>query len=80
MFNLSSCWRALSFRRYLASERAAVDYCNEVVDGQGRQQYLDKVASVSGAFEVEVDAAYVPDHNQLFLEVGEDPHGCQKAV
>jgi len=33
--------------RYLASEQAAVDYCNEVVDGRGRLQYLDKVASVS---------------------------------
>ena len=35
-------------RSYLASERAAVDYCNEVVDGMGRQLYLDKVGSVSG--------------------------------
>ena len=40
--------------RYLASERAAVDYCNEVVDGMGRRLYLDKVDSVSG-LELERD-------------------------
>ena len=33
---------------YMASELAAVDYCNEVVDGAGRLQHLDKVVSVSG--------------------------------
>ena len=35
--------------RYLASERAAEDYCNEVVDGAGRLLYVDRVGSVSGA-------------------------------
>ena len=40
--------------RYLASQRAAVDYCNEVVDGGGRLQYLDSVVSVSG-LELERD-------------------------
>ncbi len=36
------------FARYLASERASRDYCNEVVDGSGRLQYLDSIRSVSG--------------------------------
>ncbi len=55
------------FASYLASERAAVDYCNEVVDGTGRLQYLDRSGSVSAMAEAEDDFAYVPDHNQLFL-------------
>ena len=38
---------------YLASERAAVDYCNEVVDGAGRLLELDSIVSVSGLVEVE---------------------------
>ena len=32
---------------YLASERAAEDYCNEVVDGAGRLLQVDRVVSVS---------------------------------
>ena len=35
-------------RWYLGTERAAEDYCDERVDGNGRKQYLDKVVSVSG--------------------------------
>ncbi len=35
--------------RYLASERAAEDYTDEIVDGQGRLQYLDQVPSVSAS-------------------------------
>ena len=31
---------------YLVSERAAEDYCDEVVDGQGRVLYLDLPGSV----------------------------------
>jgi len=50
---------------YLRSERAAVDYVDEVVDGQGRLQYLDKVRSVSGLIEIEEDYEYDPDHIQL---------------
>ena len=59
--------------RYLSSERAAVDYCNEVVDGEGRLLQVDILVSVRGLIEIENDYAYVPDHNELFL--GEDPHG-----
>ena len=33
---------------YLASERAADDYCDELVDGAGRPLYLDSIGSVSG--------------------------------
>ena len=40
--------------RYLASERASLDYCDEVVDGAGRQLYLDSPSSVSG-LELERD-------------------------
>ena len=38
-------------RRFLGTERAAEQYCNEEVDGQGRMQYLDKVGSVSAPQE-----------------------------
>ncbi len=41
--------------RYLASERASEDYCNEVVDRNGRLQYLDKVRSVSGLIRSDKD-------------------------
>jgi len=51
---------------YLASERAAVDYCNEVVDGSGRLLHIDRVVSMSALVEVEDDFDYVPDHNELF--------------
>ena len=50
---------------YLASERAAVDYCNEVVDGAGRQLYLDRLGSVSALVEVEADCDYDPTHIEL---------------
>ena len=48
------------FGQYLASERAAEDYCNEVVDGSGRLQYLDKSGSVSALVDVEEDFDYDP--------------------
>ena len=44
--------------RYLASERAAVDYCNEVVDGAGRLLQVDRVTSMRALVEVEDDFAY----------------------
>ncbi len=46
--HVSDILRRLS---YLGSERAAEDYCDEVVDGDGRLQYLDKVHSVSALNE-----------------------------
>ncbi len=67
MFHISSVIAQLASRAYLASERAAEDYCDEVVDGEGRLLYVDKVGSVSGAIEIENDCEYVPDHNKLFL-------------
>ena len=50
---------------FLGSERAAEMYVDELVDGAGRVQYLDKVASVSGAIEIETDCDYDPTHNEL---------------
>ena len=60
-------------RRYLASERAAEDYCDEVVDGGGRSLYLDRVGSVSALVEVEDDFDYDSTHidlNQGFIHHG----------
>ncbi len=48
----------LPSRPYLASERAAEHYCDEVVDGQGRLQYLDLPCSVSALIEIETDCDY----------------------
>ncbi len=45
---LADCARK-DFERYLASERAAEDYCNEVVDGEGQLLYLDSLVSVSAS-------------------------------
>jgi len=56
----------LGHRKYLASERASIDYCDEVVDGSGRKQYLDITRSVSALTETETDADYVSNHNELF--------------
>ena len=53
------------FTAFLQSERAAEDYCNEVIDGEGRLQYLDSHGSVSASVEVEVDADYDPTHFEL---------------
>ncbi len=39
--------------RYLASERAADDYCDERVDRQGRSLYIDTALSVSALTETE---------------------------
>ena len=50
---------------YMRTEQAARDYCNEVVDGQGRLLYLDKVGSVSAMVEVEDDYDYDPTHVEL---------------
>ncbi len=54
-----------SRRLYMRSEQAAVDYVNEVVDGGGRLQYLDKSGSVSAMVEVEDDFDYDPTHIEL---------------
>jgi len=68
-----------SLDSYLASERAAEDYCNEVVDGAGRLLHLDSTLSVSAMVEVEDDFDYDPAHvelNALFerqLERNVDP-------
>ena len=47
MEHVSSVIARVWDRFYMRSEQAAIDYCNEVVDGGGRLQYLDKVLSVS---------------------------------
>jgi len=52
-------------RFYMCSERASVDYCNEVVDGDGRSLYLDRPGSVSGLIEIENDYEYDPSHIEL---------------
>ncbi len=51
--------------RYLGTEQAADDYCDEVVDGEGRLQYLDMSGSVSALVEVEDDFDYDPKHIEL---------------
>ncbi len=53
---------------FLGSEKAAELYVDEVLDGAGFLQYLDKSGSVSASVEVEEDCDYVTDHNTLFLE------------
>ena len=58
---------------FLGSELAAELYVNEVLDGAGQFQYLDKSGSVSAMVEVEDDFDYVPNHNELFRQ--EVPHG-----
>jgi len=58
---------------FLNSEKAAEMYVDEALDGSGRLLYIDRSGSVSASVEVEVDAEYVREHNQLFLQ--EDPHG-----
>ena len=52
MFHVSEILRDSFFRRfYMRSEKAAEDYVDEVVDGSGCRQYLDKVGSVSALIE-----------------------------
>ncbi len=60
--------------RFLGSELAAEMYVDEILDGQGNIQYLDKVGSVSGLIEIENDFAYDPTHIELNHVMG-DPHG-----
>jgi len=60
-------------RCFVASEEAAIAWVDEIVDSSGRLQYVDRVGSVSALIEIENDYAYVPDHNDLFLQ--EDHHG-----
>jgi len=43
---------------FLETEEAAVDYVDEVLDGEGHVLHLDSTGSVSGLVEVEVDADY----------------------
>ena len=50
---------------FMASELASEMYVDEVLDGQGRLQYIDKVGSVSGLIEVEDDFDYDPTHIEL---------------
>ncbi len=50
---------------FMGTEYASELYIDEVLDGQGRLQYLDKVGSVSGLVEVEEDYDYDPEHVQL---------------
>ena len=38
---------SVAFASYMASQRAAEDYCNEVVDGEGRLLEVDSIGSVS---------------------------------
>ena len=47
----------LEHQLYMSSEQAAVDYCNELVDGAGRTYQVDKVRSVSALSRVEATAA-----------------------
>jgi len=52
-------------RCFVASEEAAVAYIDEMVDGDGKLLYVDKVGSVSGLIEIENDYAYDPTHIEL---------------
>ncbi len=60
-------------RCFVASEEAAVAYIDEMVDGDGHLEYLDKVGSVSALSEAEADYAYDPTH--IELNQGLIPHG-----
>ena len=53
-----------SLDSYLASERAAEDYCNEVVDGEGRLQYLD---SSAGSYQSRADRNQIQPTRQALL-------------
>ena len=57
---------------YMASERAAEDYCNEVVDGSGCRLHFDRVLSVRGLTETEIAA---PSGAKIDPLTGGDPHG-----
>jgi len=50
---------------FLGSEKAAELFVDEVLDGSGRFQYLDKSGSVSAMVEVEDDFDYDPKHVEL---------------
>ena len=41
------------------------------LDIPGSVPYVDRVVSVSALPETETDAAYVPNHNELFLDEGD---------
>ena len=64
--------------KYLASERAAVDYCNEVVDGSGRLQHLDRVLSVSAFDPIRANlwlpAAEMEEQGRRHLHVCDELH------
>ncbi len=60
-------------RCFVASEEAAVAWVDERLDSKGEIGYLDKSGSVSALNENGNDYAYVPNHNELFLQ--EDHHG-----
>ena len=66
----------LRMRRYLGIERAAEDYCDERVDGNGRKLYLDKVDSVSGLRRDEItmifdDGVFNEQHRRFHHAVEE---------
>ena len=52
-------------RCFVASEEAAVAYIDEMVDGDGQLEYVDKVGSVSALDGDGDDAEYDPDHKWL---------------
>ena len=52
-------------RCFVASEEAAVAYIDEMVDGDGQLEYVDKVGSVSALTETETDYTYDPTHIEL---------------
>jgi len=58
---------------YLRSESAAEHYVDEIVDGSGRLQYLDKPLSMSALTETETDYDYDPTHIELNRRL--IPHG-----
>ena len=57
--------------RYLASEQAALDYCDELVDGAGNPLHIDRVVSVRG-LERERDGF---EHiSEILMRLGEELH------
>ena len=65
MVHVSSVLAAVMHRFYMRSEQASLDFCDELVDGGGRELYLDSPLSVSGLIEIETDCDYDPTHIEL---------------
>ncbi len=56
---------------FLQTELAAEMYVDELLDGQGRSLYLDRVSRVTALTEAETDAEYDPEHvkfNEVFVD------------